>query len=233
MLKLEEIHSYYGDSYIIQGVSINLEEGEILTILGRNGAGKSTILKSIVGLLPPKKGGIYFQGHNITRKKPFEIQRMGISLVPEERCIFSRLTVEENLRIGAPNLPKEQLIKKINSMNQIFPILDKRKHNKGHQLSGGEQQMLAIARALMSEPKLLILDEPCEGLAPLVIKEIAEKITEISKKGITILLVEQNIEMTIKIAHRHYVVDQGKIIYVGDNNDFVKNTEIRDRYLSV
>ena len=233
MLKIDNIHSYYGESYIIQGVSIELNEGEILTILGRNGAGKSTILKSIVGLMPPKKGRIYFQGKDITNMKPYEIQRLGISLVPEERCIFSRLTVEENLIIGASNTSDSKIKKKIESVNKLFPILEERKDNRGHQLSGGEQQMLAIGRALMSEPKLLILDEPCEGLAPLVIKEIARNIKKISKRSITILLVEQNIEMTQKIAHRHYIVDQGKIIYVGDNEDFKRNKEIRNKYLCV
>lgn len=231
MLEVRDIHTYYGESYVIQGVSLELKEGEILTLLGRNGAGKTTTLRSIMGLRPPRRGEIIYQGKEITHLNPYEIARLGIGMVPEDRRIFTTLSVDENLNIAIQGHREGRW--DIQTIRDLFPILYKRRHNRGLQLSGGEQQILAIARALMGNPKLLILDEPCEGLAPIIIKLIAETIANVSKEGVTILLVEQNVEMTLKIAHRHYVIDQGKIIYTGSNDELAANHEIRDRYLSV
>jgi len=231
MLAVKDIHTYYGESYVIQGVSLELEEGEILTLLGRNGAGKSTTLRSIMGLRPPRRGRIQYQGEDITHLKPFEIARLGIGMVPEDRRIFTTLTVDENLNLAVQDQRTGRW--DLETVRELFPILRERRGHKGIQLSGGEQQILAIARALMGNPKLLILDEPCEGLAPIIIKLIAETIANVSNEGVTIFLVEQNVEMTLKIAHRHYVIDQGKIIYTGSNDELAGNQEIRDKYLSV
>ena len=231
MLNVEDIHTYYGESYVIQGVSLNLDEGEILTLLGRNGAGKTTTLRSIMGLTPPRRGRVIYKGKEITQQKPFEIARLGIGMVPEDRRIFNTLTVEENLNLAiqANRLGRWNL----QTICELFPLLAKRKKNLGSQLSGGEQQMLAIARSLMGNPNLILLDEPSEGLAPLLIKAVAETILTIAREGLSILLVEQNVEMTIKIAHRHYVIDAGKIIYTGSNDDFIQNRDVREKYLTI
>jgi branched-chain amino acid transport system ATP-binding protein len=231
MLEVKDIHTYYGESYVIQGVSLELEEGEILTLLGRNGAGKSTILRSIMGLRPPRRGRIQYQGEDITHLKPFEIARLGIGMVPEDRRIFTTLTVDENLNLAVQDHRTGRW--DLETLRELFPILRERSRHKGIQLSGGEQQILSIARALMGNPTLLILDEPCEGLAPIIIRLIAETIANVSNEGVTIFLVEQNVEMTLKIAHRHYVIDQGRIIYSGSNDELAGNQEIRDKYLSV
>lgn len=231
MLEVKDIHTYYGESYVIQGVSLELEEGEILTLLGRNGAGKTTTLRSIMGLRPPRRGQILYRGQEITHLNPFEIARLGIGLVPEDRRIFMSLTVDENLNIAVQGQRTDRW--NLQAVRDLFPILHERRQHRGIQLSGGEQQILAIARALMGNPKLLILDEPCEGLAPIIVKLIAETIVSVSKEGVTIFLVEQNVEMTLKIAHRHYVIDQGRIIYTGSNDELAANQEIRDKYLSV
>ena len=231
MLEVKDIHTYYGESYVIQGISLELREGEILTLLGRNGAGKSTTLRSIMGLEPPRRGQIFYRGEEITHLKPFEIAQLGIGMVPEDRRIFTSLSVDENLNIAIQGQRKGRW--DLQAVRELFPILYERRQHRGLQLSGGEQQILAIARALMGNPRLLILDEPCEGLAPIIIKLIAETIDAVSKEGVTIFLVEQNVEMTLKIAHRHYVIDQGKVIYTGSNEELSTNQEIRDKYLSV
>ena len=231
MLNVEDIHTYYGESYVIQGVSLNLDEGEILTLLGRNGAGKTTTLRSIMGLTPPRRGRVIYKGKEITQQKPFEIARLGIGMVPEDRRIFNSLTVEENLNLAIQtNRPGRW---NLQSVCELFPHLAKRKKNRGSQLSGGEQQMLAIARSLMGNPNLILLDEPSEGLSPILIKAIAETILTIAREGLSILLVEQNVEMTIKIAHRHYVIDGGKIIYTVSNDDFIQNRDVREKYLTI
>ena len=231
MLNVEDIHTYYGESYVIQGVSLNLDEGEILTLLGRNGAGKTTTLRSIMGLTPPRRGRVIYKGKEITQQKPFEIARLGIGMVPEDRRIFNSLTVEENLNLAIQtNRPGRW---NLQSVCELFPHLAKRKKNRGSQLSGGEQHMLAIARSLMGNPNLILLDEPSEGLSPILIKAIAETILTIAREGLSILLVEQNVEMTIKIAHRHYVIDGGKIIYTGSNDDFIQNRDVREKYLTI
>ena len=234
MIKLENVHSFYGTSHILHGIDLSIEEGEVVTLLGRNGAGKTTTIKTIMGLLTPKQGRIIFRGEVISGQKPFQIARKGIAYVPEERAIFIHLSLVENLEIAQVGMGNN--LKGIWTAEKIFekfPRLAERKTHRGANLSGGEQQMLAIARALMSEPDLLLLDEPSEGLAPLIVEELQKIIQEIVEQGITILLVEQNLDMCTAIARRHYVMDQGQIVYCGTNEEFIANEEVKNRYLTL
>lgn len=228
-LQVEDIHSYYGKSHIIQGVSLEVGEGEIVTLLGRNGAGKSSTLKSISGLLTPKRGSVRMGGKEMAGWPAYKVAQNGLSLVPEDRGIFSLLSVEENLRIaqrkGSPWSMKD--------VYAIFPRLEERKRNGGGQLSGGEQQMLSIARALLNGPKLLMLDEPVEGLAPVIVEEIVEQIQKIRAAGVPILLVEQNLAVCTVLADRHYILEQGRIVYHGSGAEFIADADARDRYLGV
>lgn len=229
LLEVEDLHSYYGKSHVLQGVSISVGEGEVVTLLGRNGAGKSTTLKSIVGQVTPGQGSIRFAGSEVAGQPAFRIAKAGISLVPENRGIFSLLTVEENLRIaerkGAPW--------SLRDIYGIFPRLEERRRNGGGQLSGGEQQMLSIARALLTGPKLLMLDEPVEGLAPVIVEEIVDQIRKIAAAGISILLVEQNLAVCTALANRHTIIELGRIVYRASAAEFIADTEARDRYLGV
>lgn len=226
MLEVVDIHSYYGKSHIVKGLSLEVGEGEIVTLIGRNGAGKSTTLKSIIGLVPPRLGRVRFRGEDVTRRKPFEIVRRGIAYVPEERRVFSDLTVVENLELAAggraawtPAMALER-----------FPGLARRRRHKGRELSGGEQQMLAIARALVVGPQLLMLDEPSQGLAPVVVESIMEVIDGLRAEGLSILLVEQNIHMAIALATRHYVIDQGRLVFSGTTAELQAKPEMWERY---
>lgn len=234
MIVLENIHSYYGTSHILQGIDMTVEAGEVVSLLGRNGAGKSTTMKTIMGLLNPTQGKIHYRGEVISGLKPFKIARRGIAYVPEDRAVFIHLSVVENLEIArvgmAKRLQGEWTIQRI---FQKFPRLAERRSHRGSDLSGGEQQMLTIARALMSEPDLLLLDEPSEGLAPLIVEELQRIIKEIVDEGITVLLVEQNLKMVTALAQRHYILDQGRIVYHGTNAEFISNDEIKDRYLTL
>jgi branched-chain amino acid transport system ATP-binding protein len=229
LLEVEDLHSYYGKSHILQGVSLSVGEGEVVTLLGRNGAGKSTTLKSIVGQVRLGQGSIRFAGREFAGQPAFRIAKAGISLVPENRGIFSLLTVEENLRIaeckGAPW--------SLRDIYSIFPRLEERRRNGGGQLSGGEQQMLSIARALLTGPKLLMLDEPVEGLAPVIVDEIVEQIRKIAAAGISILLVEQNLAVCTALANNHAIIELGRIVYRASAREFIADTEARDRYLGV
>lgn len=229
LLEVENLHSYYGKSHILQGVSISVGEGEVVTLLGRNGAGKSTTLKSIVGQVTLGQGSIRFSGRELAGQPTFRIAKAGVSLVPENRGIFSLLTVEENLRIaerkGAPW--------SLRDIYGIFPRLEERRRNGGGQLSGGEQQMLSIARALLTGPKLLMLDEPVEGLAPVIVEEIVDQIRKIAAAGISILLVEQNLAVCTALASRHNIIELGRIAYRAVADEFIADTEARDRYLGV
>lgn len=234
MIKLENVHSYYGTSHILHGIDLSIEEGEVVTLLGRNGAGKTTTMRTIMGLLTPKQGQIIFRGEVISEHKPFQIARKGIAYVPEDRAIFVHLSLVENLEIAqvgmGNNLKGTWTVERI---FEKFPKLAERKTTRGANLSGGEQQMLAIARALMSEPDLLLLDEPSEGLAPLIVEELQKITREIVEEGITVLLVEQNLDMCTALASRHYVMDQGQIVYCGTNEEFIANEEIKNRYLTL
>ena len=234
MIKLENVHSFYGTSHILQGMDLFIEEGELVTLLGRNGAGKTTTIKTIMGLLTPKEGQITFRGEVISMLKPFQIARKGIAYVPEERAIFAHLSLIENLEIAQMGMGNS--LKGTWSLARIFdkfPKLAARRTHRGADLSGGEQQMLAIARALMSEPELLLLDEPSEGLAPIIVQELKKISQEILEEGMTILLVEQNLDMCTALARRHYVLDQGRIVYHGTNEEFIENEEIKNRYLTL
>lgn len=234
MLKVEEIHSYYGQSHVLHGVSLGLNAGEIVCILGRNGVGKTTTLKSIIGLVPPRSGSITFKGQELIGLRPFQISRLGIGFVPEERRIFGSLTVEENLLIGM----KKGCHNGGNSWSlervyETFPVLKKRRNNLGKHLSGGEQQILTIVRTLMGNPEVLLVDEPTEGLAPLMAKEILGILSRIREDGVSILMVEQNFKATIKMGDRFYVMNKGQIVFEGTREDLMKAEDIRMTYLEV
>jgi branched-chain amino acid transport system ATP-binding protein len=229
MLQARDLHSYYGKSHVIQGVSLEVREGELVTLLGRNGAGKSTTLKSIAGLVAPASGQVLFEGRDITRLPPYRIAGQGLCLVPEHRGIFRLLTVEENLNLGR----KKHSPWSLQDIYRIFPRLHERRHNGGAQLSGGEQQMLAIGRALMNAPRLLMLDEPVEGLAPVIVEEIVDQLHQIKSQGMAILLVEQNLQVCTQLAERHYIIESGRIVYTGDNAAFMRDTHVPDQYLGV
>ncbi|HLU14981.1 MAG TPA: ABC transporter ATP-binding protein [Burkholderiaceae bacterium] len=229
MLRVDNINSFYGKSHILQNVSLQVNENELVTLLGRNGAGKTTTLKSIVGLVPPRSGSVHFNGQPIHTRPTYDIAAMGVCLVPEERGIFKLLTVEENLKLGLQAASPWGL----DDVYRIFPRLKERRRNNGGQLSGGEQQMLAIARALLNHPRLLILDEPVEGLAPVIVEEIVDQLKQIRARGVPVLLVEQNLEVCLQLADRHYIIEQGCIVYEGSNDDFRQNERVRDEFLGV
>lgn len=228
-LQLEEVHSYYGKSHILQGVTLTVGPGEVVTLLGRNGAGKTTTLKTISGLVRAAAGMIKFFGADITGARAHVSARSGLALVPENRGIFGLLSVEENLKIAA----RKGSLWTVDDVYRHFPRLKERRRNGGAQLSGGEQQMLAIARALLNGPKLLMLDEPVEGLAPVVVDEIVAQIRDIRSSGIPILLVEQNLAVCTELADRHYILELGRIVYEGRREQFIADAEVKDRYLGV
>jgi branched-chain amino acid transport system ATP-binding protein len=229
ILEVESLHAHYGKSHVLQGISMTVGEAELVTLLGRNGAGKSTTLKSIAGAVTPTSGRVRFQGADVAGMPPHRIATRGVCLVPEHRGIFKLLTVEENLLLGQRRDSPWQL----DNIYRIFPRLKERRRNGGGQLSGGEQQMLAIGRALMNHPRLLILDEPVEGLAPVIVEEIVAQLKTIKAAGVAILLVEQNLEVCVQLADRHYIVEQGVIVHQAGNAAFMADHEVKDRYLGV
>ena len=232
MLKLESIESYYGKIQALKGITLEVPEGEIVAILGANGAGKSTTLRTISGLIQPQKGQIYFQEKPIHRAEPHQIVRMGICQVPEGRDIFMGLTLQENLKMGAFTRDDSQAIQNdLERIFQSFPILKERAKQQAGTLSGGEQQMLAIARGLMSNPKLMLLDEPSLGLAPLLVEEIFRIIREINKEGVTILLVEQNANMALQTAQYGYVMETGTVALHDTAENLIQNDYVRKVYL--
>lgn len=232
MLKIEDINVYYGIIHALKGVSLEINEGEIVTLIGANGAGKSTLLKTISGLLKPKNGNILFEGQSISGKVAQSIVKQGLSHVPEGRRVFSNMSVEENLELGAYLRKDKQGIKEdFEKVYNLFPRLLERRKQLSGTLSGGEQQMLAMGRALMARPKLLLLDEPSMGLAPLLVKTIFRIIEEINKSGTTILLVEQNANMALSIADRAYVIETGKIVLSGSSDELNQSDQIRMAYL--
>ena len=234
MLEVKDIHTYYGMSHILQGVSISVKEGEIITLIGRNGAGKTTTLKSIIGLTPSKSGTITFQGEDITRMPTHLIAQKGIAYIPEERRILPNLTVEENLKLGMlKNRDRTKNNFLLERVFAYFPRLKERLRQKGSSLSGGEQQMLTMARGLVSGPAIMLIDEPTEGLMPSMVDQIARILVEMNRDGVTILLVEQNVEMALSISTHGYVIDQGMIQYRGNAEDLRTNKEIQQRYLGV
>ncbi|MFK9117611.1 ABC transporter ATP-binding protein [Peribacillus frigoritolerans] len=232
MLKIEDINVYYGNIQALKGVSMEINEGEIVTLIGANGAGKSTLLKTISGLLKPKQGKVLFEGDSIGGKAAQAIVKMGISHVPEGRRVFANMTVVENLELGAYlRKDKDGIHKDMEKVYELFPRLLERIKQQAGTLSGGEQQMLAMGRALMAKPRLLLLDEPSMGLAPLLVKQIFNIIQEISESGTTILLVEQNANLALSIADRAYVVETGRIVLSGNAEELTSSEEIKMAYL--
>ncbi len=221
VLVAEDLHTFYGKSHILHGVGLEVREGEIVTLLGRNGAGKTTTLRSLVGLTPPRSGVVEIFGHTTTAWPPYRIAALGVGYVPEGRHIFANLTVEENLKVPLER-PGPWTIARIHA---LFPRLAERRGNKGRQLSGGEQEMLAIARALILNPKLLILDEPSQGLAPLIVREVFKVVASAREEGISILLVEQNVRAATEIADRAYVLDDGRVVFSGAAGEFAKDED--------
>ncbi|MGE7593005.1 ABC transporter ATP-binding protein [Peribacillus frigoritolerans] len=232
MLKIEDINVYYGNIQALKGVSMEINEGEIVTLIGANGAGKSTLLKTISGLLKPKQGKVLFEGDSIGGKAAQAIVKLGISHVPEGRRVFANMTVAENLELGAYlRKDKDGIHKDMEKVYELFPRLMERIKQQAGTLSGGEQQMLAMGRALMAKPRLLLLDEPSMGLAPLLVKQIFNIIQEISESGTTILLVEQNANLALSIADRAYVVETGRIVLSGNAEELTSSEEIKMAYL--
>ena len=234
ILELEDVHTYYGRIEALKGVSLEVREGEIVTLIGANGAGKSTTLRSISGLNQARKGSIVFQGKNITRRSPHEIVELGISQSPEGRRLFPRMSVLENLEMGAFQRKNRGEIKEdIERVYSLFPRLAERKSQKGGTLSGGEQQMCAMGRALMARPKLLMLDEPSLGLAPIFVERIFEIVKTINEQGTTVLLVEQNALMALDASRRGYVLETGRVVLTDDAKALRENEQVRKTYLGV
>jgi len=234
LLRIEQIDTYYALSHVLQGVSLEVESGEIVTLVGRNGAGKTTTLKSILGITPIRSGHVWLREADISALPTHTIIQRGISYVPEERRIIPGLTVRENLKLAllkSKNRDREDEM--VDRVAQYFPILKERLSQQGTSLSGGEQQMLAIARGLVTDPEIMLVDEPTEGLMPLLVEMIAEIIQNINQTGVTVLLVEQNVEMALNISHRAYVIDEGRIQSSGTAKEILENEEIQRRYLTV
>ncbi|WP_018132311.1 ABC transporter ATP-binding protein [Effusibacillus pohliae] len=231
MLKVDNINVYYGAIHALKGVSLTVNQGEIVTLIGANGAGKSTLLKTLSGLLKPKTGGIEFLGQSIAGQPAQSIVKQGLIHCPEGRRVFANMTVEENLELGAFSRTDKEIKADMEKVFDRFPRLLERRKQQAGTLSGGEQQMLAIGRALMARPKLLLLDEPSMGLAPLLVQEIFRIIQEINQAGTTVLLVEQNANQALRIAHRAYVLETGKIVLSGDAAELAASEEIKKAYL--
>ena len=234
LLEVKDLNTYYGASHVLQGISLTLDQGEIVALLGRNGMGKSTALKSIMGLVEPRSGKVIFKGKDIAGYLPYKVARAGIGYVPEERRIFPNLSVLDNLSMGV----KAGKAGKGNgwSLDRIFehfPLLKERSNSKGAHLSGGEQQMLAIGRTLMGDPELLMVDEPTEGLSPLLVKEVRDMVADINKVGVSILLVEHNLKVAMSLADRMYLMGKAHIGFAGDVQELEAKPEIREKYLEV
>ena len=234
MLSLDGVHAVYGKKiHALRGVSLEVRAGEVIALIGNNGAGKTTMMKTIAGLLKPEKGAISFQGRDLAGLPSHRIMRMGLSLVPEGRRIFPRLSVMENLEMGAFSRPEKDLSREYDHVFHLFPVLGKRRSQLGGTLSGGEQQMLAMGRALMSAPKLLMLDEPSMGLAPVVVDKIFDIIELINKEGVTVLLVEQNAKRALRAASRAYVLETGEIVAAQDTAALLKDPAVQKAYLGL
>ncbi|GAB6064516.1 ABC transporter ATP-binding protein [Deferrisoma palaeochoriense] len=226
------MHAYYDDSHVLQGVDLALDRGEIVCLLGRNGAGKTTTMKAIVGYVPPAEGRVVFDGRDLTGRPVYENVRAGVGYVPEDRRIFPGLTVDENLEVAV--LPPRPGLEpwSFERVFDTFPLLQRLRRRKGGELSGGEQQLLAIARALMGNPRVLLLDEPCEGLAPVIVEALGEVIASL-KGQIPILLAEQNARFALEVSDRGYVIEKGRVVFHGTRRELLDNTEIQERYLAV
>ena len=229
-LEVDGIHTYYGNSHILQDVSLDLAEGEVVALLGRNGAGKTTTMRSVMGATPPRRGAIRYYGDDITGRSPNEINQLGIALVPEDRRIFPTLTVRENLllasRLASDPRPMEDIY-------ELFPVLDDLRSSRGQDLSGGEQQMLAIGRALVQRPSLLLLDEPTEGLAPVIVDDLREMLKDVVSEDVTVLLSEQNVSFAFELASRCYIIDTGSIVFEGGIDELRRREDLLEQYLAV
>jgi len=234
LLKVKDINSYYGNAHVLHGVSLEVDKGEVTCLLGRNGVGKSTIMKSIAGVVDIKSGSIVYKDKEIVGSPPFRITRLGIGYVPEERRIFSSLTVEENLIVGLKSQNKNgKDFWTIDKFYDMYPEIKKLSQQKGGHLSGGEQQILTIGRTLMGNPDLIMVDEPTEGLAPLLLERIFQMLEEIKKSGTSILLVDNSITEAVKLATKVYVISKGEVVFQGSSDEFTENKDIRQRYIEV
>lgn len=235
LLEVEALHAHYGRAHILHGVSLALGRGagEVVALLGRNGAGKSTTMKAIMGLVPPTSGSVRFAGQMIAGKEPFEIARLGLGYVPEERRIFSELTVLENLAVGARPARADAPTWTVDELFRIFPNLARMQDRPGGQMSGGEQQMLTIARTLMGNPRLVLLDEPSEGLAPVIIEEMARAINRLKEQGLSVLVSEQNLHFARMVADRAIIIEKGEIRFDGGMEELMRDAAIRARYLAI
>jgi branched-chain amino acid transport system ATP-binding protein len=231
ILEVDAIHTYYGESYILQGLSLTLEQGQILGVLGRNGVGKTTLVNSVMGFAPPRSGTIRFKGQDITRTPSHRIVQAGIGLVPQGRHVFGSLTVEENLRVAARGTrPGGWTLERVYGM---FERLKERRAQRAQTLSGGEQQMLAIGRSLMTNPDCLLMDEPTEGLAPLIVQQVWESIARLRKEGLSIVLVEQNVTMALRLVDHVCVVSKGQVVHASDPESLRQNESVKSQYLGV
>jgi branched-chain amino acid transport system ATP-binding protein len=230
MLVLSEVHTYYGESHVLDGVSLSVEDGSVVALLGRNGMGKTTTIRSIIGFTPARRGIIRFKGEEITQLRPYQIAKMGIGLIPQGRAIFPSLSVSENLTVGA-NRKRRESEWSLEKVYSLFPVLQARSKIKGNLLSGGEQQMLAICRGLMTNPDLLLMDEPSEGLAPNIVREIGSIIGQLKDEQLSILLVEQNVAMALRASDYAYIISKGKIAYESSPGKLEKSEEIMVKYL--
>jgi branched-chain amino acid transport system ATP-binding protein len=228
-LEVESVHTYYGESHVLQGISLRVDPGEVLAILGRNGMGKTTLVRTIVGFTPPREGRVLYEGTEITRLPPFRMVALGMALVPQGRRVFPSLSVRENLDVARRGEGRWNL----EQVYALFPRLRERADNRANKLSGGEQQMLAIGRALMSNPDLLLMDEPTEGLAPLLVREVGRVIGELKRSGLSILLVEQNLALALSVADRVHVLSRGQIVHSGTPAELMGNDDVKTRYLGV
>ena len=231
MLKINDIHTYYGDSYVLQGISLEVRKGTVVGILGRNGVGKTTLIRSIIGFSPVRRGQILFKDVDITHLPPYKIARMQMGLVPQGRRIFPSLTVQENLTLaardaGVSHWDQEKIF-------GLFPRIKERLNNRGNELSGGEQQMLAVARALFSNPDFMLMDEPTEGLAPLLVQEVGDVILKMKEEGISILIVEQNLPFALRVSTETHLMSKGTIVYSSSPQELWENQEVKYQYLGV
>jgi branched-chain amino acid transport system ATP-binding protein len=229
VLEVEDVHTYYGESHVLQGISLQVAASEVLAILGRNGMGKTTLIRSIIGFTPPRRGSVRFKGQDITRWPPYRMVESGMALVPQGRRVFPSLTVRENLEVARGGRGRWT----VEEVHALFPRLRERGSNRANKLSGGEQQMLAIGRALMTNPDLLLLDEPTEGLAPLLVLEVGRAIRELKREGLSILLVEQNLPLALSVADRTHIVSRGQIVHSSRPDELLANEDVKSRYLGV
>jgi len=233
VLELEDLHAYYGESHVLQGVSLAVGRGEIVSILGRNGMGKTTLIRSVIGFMPLRRGRVRFKGEDLTRAPAFRAVARGIGLVPQGRRVFPSLTVLENLQVARGGRRRGAARWTLERVLELFPRLRERGANRANKLSGGEQQMLAIGRALMTNPELLLMDEPTEGLAPLLVREVGHTIGELKGEGLSILLVEQNLPLALSVADRVHILSRGQIVYSGAPAELAENHEVQAQYLGL